>query len=182
MSILEHAPLDHAPPDHAPPDDAGEADGGERFPKHLRLRKTPEFQRVYDAKNRAGDGVLLVFGAPNDLVYQGRPVTRVGLSVSRKNGNAVARNLVKRRLREAFRRCRPKLPAGWDFVLIPRPHAGAGRDRFAASLVRLAAKLPGRLSRGNQQRPTRGAGRRGERRAKTERPAKTERGRDGAAA
>ena len=133
------APPPNPPPGTAPPD--------ETFPRHLRLRKSPEFKRVYDAKTRAGDGALLVFGAPNDLQYAGRPVSRVGLSVSKKNGNAVARHRIKRLLREAFRTSKEELPAGWDFVLIPRPGSGADLARFKKSLRKLARRLPGQWAK-----------------------------------
>ena len=140
-----------APPPEAPPPVPPATD--EKFPRHLRLRKTPEFARVYGAKCRAGDGALLVFGAPNTLVYDGRPVSRVGLSVSKKNGNAVARHRVKRLLREAFRTSKNDLPAGWDFVLIPRPGSGADYARLKKSLRRLARRLPGQWAKRAPRQP-----------------------------
>ena len=127
-----------APPATGPPD--------QKFPRHLRVRKGADYKRVYDAKRRAGDGTLLVFGAPNGLVYDGRPVTRVGCSVSKKNGNAVARHRIKRLLREAFRTQKADLPAGWDFVLIPRPGSGADFRTYRKSL----RKLTNRLARGKR--------------------------------
>ena len=130
------------PPAAAPP--AAAAAGDQKFPKHLRVRRTAEYQRVYAAKNRAGDGVLLVFGAKNDLEFDGRPVTRVGLSVSKKNGNAVARHRIKRLLREAFRTQKQDLPTGWDFVLIPRPGSGADFARYKKSLRKLARRVANR--------------------------------------
>ncbi|QDT15535.1 ribonuclease P protein component [Alienimonas californiensis] len=153
-------PADASPGSPSPiggarPEQAAEPD--ERFPKHVRLRTTPQFSRVYDAKCRAGDGVLLVFGAPRpeddpERLYQGRAISRVGLSVSKKNGNSVARHRVKRLLREAFRTSKADLPAGWDFVLIPRPKTGADLPRLRRSLVKLARRLPGQWA-SKQSRP-----------------------------
>ncbi len=69
--------------------------------------------------------VLQAAPAPADAV---RPAIRVGFTVSRKVGNAVQRNRVRRRLREAARlvipaQARPDL----DYVLVGR-QAALGRD------------------------------------------------------
>ena len=69
-----------------------------RFRREQRIRASGDFERVYAAKQRAGDQHLLIFGVSNGL-----PHTRIGLSVSKKHGNAVRRSRIKRLLREAFR-------------------------------------------------------------------------------
>jgi ribonuclease P protein component len=50
---------------------------------------------------------------------------RLGLTVSRKVGNAVVRNRVKRRIREWFRRERGCFGGAWDVVVIARREAAA---------------------------------------------------------
>ena len=87
----------------------------QRFRKYQHLLKGVDFRRTYDFRMSVADGVLIVYGAPNGLGY-----SRIGLSVSRKVGNAVVRNWWKRRIREAFRLAQAKLPVGLDFVVIPR--------------------------------------------------------------
>ena len=51
------------------------------------------------------------------------PAGRVGVTVTKKVGHAVARNRVKRRVREVFRRHRDLFPAGIDVVFIAKRDA-----------------------------------------------------------
>ncbi|NOX55843.1 MAG: ribonuclease P protein component [Planctomycetes bacterium] len=113
-----------------------------RLPRKARLRKTDEFQQVYKGGQRAGDGHLLVFAAPNTLGW-----TRVGVSVSRKHGKAVRRNRLKRLLREAFRLSQHELPSGLDLILIPRQCEQPRLIDYQRSLKRLAWRLARRIRR-----------------------------------
>ncbi|HUX02428.1 MAG: ribonuclease P protein component [Phycisphaerae bacterium] len=83
-----------------------------------RLLATGQFRAVYAARARAGDGRIVAYARPN-----GGDVTRLGVSVGKRCGKAVARNRTKRLLREAFRRARADWPAGYDVVLV-----AVGRD------------------------------------------------------
>ena len=49
--------------------------------------------------------------------------TRLGITVTRKVGNAVARNRIKRMVREVFRQNRERLPAGLDVVWVAKQQA-----------------------------------------------------------
>ncbi len=86
-----------------------------RFSKALRIRKGKEFDRVFDEGERVSDSRMMIVFAPNGLSH-----SRLGILASRKLGNAVKRNRVKRILREAFRLSREELPSGFDFVVVPR--------------------------------------------------------------
>ena len=112
------------------------------FPKILHLRRDADFQRVYAARVYAADDVLVVNGCANGLAH-----SRLGLSVSRKVGNAVARNAWKRRIREAFRLTRAELPAGVDFVVRPQREAVLDFHAIAKSLPELAARIARKLAR-----------------------------------
>ena len=112
------------------------------FPQSLRLKTLAEFQAVYDRKRSVSDALLVVYAKENEL-----PHSRVGLSVSKKVGNAVARNRCKRLFREAFRLSQHDLPVGVDLILIPR---NVGREPTVAelrdSLVKLARDAARKLA------------------------------------
>lgn len=81
-----------------------------------RLRKTQDFARVRTDGKSWADGFLVVAAIRN-----GTPTTRFGFTVGRRVGNAVTRNRVKRRLREATSEvCTAD---GWDVVVIARNRA-----------------------------------------------------------
>jgi ribonuclease P protein component len=112
-----------------------------RFPARFRIRRQTDFDRVFDSGVVAADSVLVGYVSSNGL-----PHSRLGLSVSRKVGKAVVRNRWKRLIREAFRRCRDELPAGYDLVLRPRRGAPADYRAILESLPRLVRRLVRRLS------------------------------------
>jgi ribonuclease P protein component len=111
------------------------------FPRELRLRRPADFRAVYDRKRSASDAVLIVYGGPNDL---GHP--RLGLSVSRKYGNAVRRNRFKRLCREAFRLGRTQVPP-LDLIVIPRAKEPPTLAFLLEALPRLAGQVARRLEK-----------------------------------
>ena len=86
-----------------------------RFPKSYRLRNTGQFQHVFAVRCSVADHAIILFAAPNEL-----PHCRLGLSISKKLGNAVVRNRWKRLLREAFRKSQTALPGGFDLIVLPQ--------------------------------------------------------------
>ena len=86
--------------------------------RHNRLRARTDFERLRRQGRSWSHPLLIAQATKNDA-----EVIRFGFSVSRRVGEAVVRNRVRRRLREIARRALPNLPAGWDVALIARPAA-----------------------------------------------------------
>ena len=105
------------------------------------LRRPADFRRVYERRRSASDEWLIVYGCENQL-----PHLRLGLSVSRKVGQAVARNRLRRLYREAFRLSRQALPVGIDLVLIPRKSEAPPLEELKQSLVRLVKQVARKLT------------------------------------
>lgn len=119
------------------------------------MRKRADFLAANAGKRVARAGFVLL-AHPND----GRHV-RLGITVTKKIGNAVVRNRMKRRFRELANECLPELAQDHhDYVLIGR--AGGIEQDYARlradlneALVRLAqgqADPPWRPRRGNRRR------------------------------
>lgn len=84
----------------------------QRFPRSSRLTARRQFVEVYQRGRKARRPWFTVFGMPNDV---GR--CRMGLTVTRRAGSAVARNRIKRVLRDVFRRHQDELPTAMDLVI-----------------------------------------------------------------
>lgn len=93
-------------------------------PRLGRLRKRAEFLRIAaHGKKAAMPGVIVqsLAGAATQPHLDGEAELWLGITVSRKVGNSVARNRARRRLREAARKVLPRAAAhGHDYVLIGR--------------------------------------------------------------
>ncbi len=85
------------------------------WPRQARLLRRSEFQNVYTRGVRYNSPFFSAF-----MLSTGAPATRVGFTAPRALGKAVARNRIKRRMREAVRLHWPEIPAGWDVVFNPR--------------------------------------------------------------
>lgn len=53
----------------------------------------------------------------------GLDISRLGITVNRKTGNAVKRNKVKRLIREYFRLNKKRFPRGYDIVIVAKKGA-----------------------------------------------------------
>lgn len=120
------------------------------FPRSRRITTPAEFEAVHSSKASVRVGPLLVRGCPNTL---GHP--RLGLSVSRRVGNAVVRNRNKRMLREAFRQIQHELPGAYDLVVSVRPHEPLTLSEYQHMLMDAARRLEGIWTKRNAKQTRR---------------------------
>jgi len=109
---------------------------GQRLTASERVRRRPDFERVYSQGVKVHAQFMTVF-----VLSTGGAAGRLGVAATRKLGSAVARNRAKRLAREIFRH--HKVAAGLDVVIVPRlemldaSFASLERD-FCAAIERRA--------------------------------------------
>ncbi|MAX24229.1 MAG: ribonuclease P protein component [Phycisphaeraceae bacterium] len=109
------------------------------FTHAQRLHGKLAFAAVFDAGKRYYAGPLVVIGIPNEVGF-----CRLGLSVSRKVGNAVMRHRIKRLLRESFRLSQMEHPGGYDIVIVVRKHDLLNQAEYQTLLLKAMSKLDGK--------------------------------------
>jgi len=113
------------------------ASQGRTFPREVRLVRKSDFDAVYRSGKRCSNAHFTVFVRANEL-----PLSRFGFSIKKALGNAVARNRMRRRLREMVRCHRKEISAGWDIVIHPkRSVQKAPFPALTAELLRLLQSL-----------------------------------------
>ena len=106
----------------------------------MRLTDSSEFERVYKQGTAYRGKLFSVHAFPNEL-----GTLRLGLSVSKKVGNAVTRNSLRRRLREIFGGFAPGSGSELDLVVSARPPArdasfGDLQEEFFRALAKLGVR------------------------------------------
>jgi ribonuclease P protein component len=110
------------------------------LPRGERLRRAAEFEAVFQHGSRHERATFVA-------LWQHAAERRVGFAVSRQVRGAVARNRVRRRIREAYRQVRAEMPADVALVIVARPGAATRSFRdLVGDLRRLteAVKEPAR--------------------------------------
>lgn len=112
---------------------------GRRISKEMRLRRRAEFVTVQsDGQKLHGRHVLALARKRGDAGLAGR----LGITVTKKVGNAVVRNRIKRLVRE-WMRLHGWVPAGWDVVVVAKDSAArqVHPDDFAPDLSKILRQL-----------------------------------------
>lgn len=87
--------------------------------KRQRIKKDNEFQKVFKEGKSFANRQFIVYRYKKE----GQEQFRIGLSVSKKVGNAVTRNRIKRYVRQAFLEMKDELQNDVDYVIIARHQA-----------------------------------------------------------
>ncbi|MBU0904634.1 MAG: ribonuclease P protein component [Planococcaceae bacterium] len=91
--------------------------------KHQRVKKNAEFQKIFKRGKSFANRQFVVYC----FEKEGQEDFRIGLSVSKKIGNAVTRNRIKRYIRQAFLEMKDEVKPNMDYVIIAR-HQAATMD------------------------------------------------------
>jgi ribonuclease P protein component len=98
-----------------------------------RLQHASDFQRVFKYGTKRVAPLFVLYMLPGL-----RPWSRLGIAVSKRVGNAVVRNRVKRRIRELFRQHKSQLTLPYDVVFVARRRAaGASLGEYTQQFLAL---------------------------------------------
>ena len=115
-----------------------------RFPSRCRVRKRVEFLRIQDGGLRVSTPRFVLILSASAAPHASEP--RLGITASRRVGNAVVRSRAKRLIREAFRATRELWPAGIDLVVIVKRATGESKlDSVVAELWGARSQIEKRL-------------------------------------
>ena len=133
------------------------------LPAEQRLRENRDFRLIYARGRSHADSLAVIYVLRRNGDHaNAAPVRRIGFVVSKKLGDAVVRNRIKRRLREAVRLCLPDLREGpFDLIFVGRTGAkGAEWSTILATvgeLLRRAGMLRENAARLERAHPPRDA-------------------------
>lgn len=111
--------------------------GARSYPKAARLRRRKDFVSLQREGRRRHTPHLVLVTRPAEAAS-----SRLGVTVSKRVGNAVTRNRLKRLLREVFRDHRAAINPPVDVVVIARPGAHTLTYAQAATEFARALDLP----------------------------------------
>ncbi|MCR4924937.1 MAG: ribonuclease P protein component [Clostridiales bacterium] len=83
--------------------------------KIITLNRNSDFRRLYNCGKCSKNPALVTYVKKNRA-----GICRIGITVSKKIGNAVMRNRSKRIIRAAYTQCLPDIQGNWDIVFVAR--------------------------------------------------------------
>lgn len=105
--------------------------------RKYRIKKNEDFQTVFKNGKSIANRQFVIYMLQNPEERE----FRIGLSVSKKIGNAVTRNRIKRLIRQVFLEEKHRIKSGKEFIIIARkPAADMGYSEVKNSLDHLFRK------------------------------------------
>ena len=95
------------------------------------IKLNKEFQRAYKRGKSSGSSLLVTYAVKNKLLY-----SRIGITTSKKLGNAVERNRCKRVIRASFSSLKECCEPGYDFVFVARHKTKSAKMQLVARDMR----------------------------------------------
>ncbi len=110
--------------------------------KKFRLRKNMEFKKVYKFGKNYWNRNLILYVRKNGLED-----TRVGYTITKKIGNSVVRNKLRRRMKEIYRLNFHRIKKGYDLIFIPKKNiVDISYDELESSMIHIM-KIAGVLKK-----------------------------------
>ena len=101
--------------------------------KMYRLRSNMEFKKVYKYGKNYWNRNLILYVMKNDLGY-----TRVGYSITKKIGNSVVRNRIRRQMKEIYRLKFDLIENNYDLIFIPKKNVvEISYDKLESAMVHI---------------------------------------------
>lgn len=105
--------------------------------KKNRVKKQGDFQAIFHHRSSVANRQFIVY----QLDKENQEFFRIGLSVSKKLGNAVVRNHIKRYIRQVIAEEKDSISIGKDYVIIARkPCVEMDYIDFKKSLIHVLKK------------------------------------------
>lgn len=79
------------------------------------IKKNQDFKEVYNNGKSYANKLLVIYYLPNEKDYN-----NLGLSVSKKVGNSVVRNRIRRLIKESYRLNEDKIKKGYNIIIIAK--------------------------------------------------------------
>ncbi|MDQ0271967.1 ribonuclease P protein component [Cytobacillus purgationiresistens] len=121
--------------------------------KEFRVKKNKEFQEAFKRGKSFANRQFVVYS-----LQKGEQLHfRIGLSVSKKIGNAVMRNQIKRYIRQAFHELDADLKQDYDYIIIARkPVSSMDFHEIKKSLIHVLklSKVLNKPKHGNNKQKT----------------------------
>ena len=83
---------------------------------YLPIKENKDFRRIYARGKTQVSPVLVTYVLKNNRSKN----IRIGITTSKKIGNAVKRNRARRVIRESFRNLAPSVRCGYDIIFVAR--------------------------------------------------------------